>query len=202
MPDLARAARGTAKYDPVDHDPGAHSGSDRDDEEAVVTASDAVQALCHGERVDVVLDDDRQPELALQRLTERNPRPAELRGVDDAVALSIDRAGDADAHAEQARRSARDEVREQPRQVGKHGRRRSIERLARRALDGPIQPDLDEGDVVGNDLHADDAVAGRGEAQHPSGATALRGRVLEFDDEAIGEQVLGELRHECRRDAE
>src|SRR5690606_29768297 len=49
VPDLARASGCAAKYDPVDDDPGAHSGSDRDDEEAVVSPPGAVEALGHGQ---------------------------------------------------------------------------------------------------------------------------------------------------------
>ena len=42
-----------------------------------MTASDAVQSLGHGERVHVVLDQDRQPELAAQGRPERDLVPAE-----------------------------------------------------------------------------------------------------------------------------
>src|SRR5690606_8986762 len=44
VPDLARTAGGAAEYDPVDHDGGAHTGTDRDDEEALVPPPGAVES--------------------------------------------------------------------------------------------------------------------------------------------------------------
>ena len=197
VPDLAGAAARAAEYDPVDHDAGAHTGTDRDDEEAVVPASDAVEALGHGERVHVVLDDDGQVERAPQGLADGNLVPAELGRIDDAVALPVDGTRDADPDAEHADGGAAgDEALEQGRQVGEEGRRGRVERLARGAHHRSVESDLDERDVVGDDLDADGATGAGGEPQHPGGPSALRGRVLELDDEAVGEQILRELRHE------
>ena len=129
--------------------------------------------------------------------------PAELGRVDDAVALTVDGAGHADADAEHADGGAPgDEALEQRGEVGEEGRRGRVERLARGAHHRAVEPDLDERDVVGDDLDADGAPRAGGEPQHPGRAAALRGRVLELDDEPVGEQVLRELRHEGGRDAE
>src|SRR5690606_1497494 len=198
--DLARAAGGAAKYDPVDHDPGAHSGSDRDDEEVLVPTPCAVQALGHGEGVDVVLDEHGQLQLTAQALAERHPGPPELRRDDDALALAIDGAGYSDTDAEQATaRAAGDEPCEQRREVGEHRGGVRVEALARRAQARAVDSDSDEGDAIGADLHADRRAAALREAEPAGGAATLRGLMVEFADETVGEQLLGELRHERRR---
>jgi hypothetical protein len=159
--DLAGAARVAAQHDAVDHDARADTRTDRHDEKILELAADAVEALGHRERVHIVLHEHRQRELAAQCGAERHLLPAQRRRVDDAVALAVHAAGHADADPEQPLvRSARDEPPQQVGEIGEERARRGVERLAGRALHAPVDPDLDEGHVVGDDLHADRPAGG------------------------------------------
>ncbi|BDZ46513.1 hypothetical protein GCM10025866_24220 [Naasia aerilata] len=85
----------------VDDDARAHTGSDGEDQEVVVLPADAVEALGDGEGVDVVLDEDREAQLAAERGPERRLAPAELARIDEPVAAAVDAARNADADAQQ-----------------------------------------------------------------------------------------------------
>src|SRR5690606_21515664 len=98
-------------------------------------------------------------------------------------------------------RAAGDEASEEAREVGEHSRGGRIEGLARGAQHRTVEADLDEGDMVGGDLHADRGAAALRESEAPRGPPA-RWLVVELDDETVDEQLLGELRHERGRDPE
>ena len=201
--DLSRSPSRTAQDHAVDDDRGADAGTDRDDEEAVVAATQAVQALGHGEGVDVVLDEDGQAELAAQALPDRGVGPAQLGRVDDALALTVDVARHADADAEQRSvGTTGDETAQQLDELREHGRGRGVEGFARRAQHGAVDADLDEGDVIGGDLDTHGAAGARDEPEHAGGAAPLGRLVGELAQEAVGQEVLGELRHERGREVE
>ena len=94
--DLAGKAAGTAMESTVEHDTGRDTGTDREVGEVVGVTDDAALVQADGGGTDVVLDDDREPELELQRVPQREVGPAEVDREGHVAALRVDAAGDAD----------------------------------------------------------------------------------------------------------
>jgi hypothetical protein len=89
---LERAAR---------DDPEADTATDRDRQDVVLGTAPSVEPFADRERVDVVVDEDGDPETVLQFSPKRDGRPAEDRRLDHAF-LAVDDAGHTQTDAEQA----------------------------------------------------------------------------------------------------
>ena len=100
--EFSGAAQRTPVRLAVDDDAHTDSPANRHDHHMVVTPSVSKQHFRKRERVDVVLDKDRQPKVVGQQRRERHVAPAEVWRVLDDAGIRVDDAGNADADAEQA----------------------------------------------------------------------------------------------------
>jgi len=92
---------------PAGDDAEPDAAAEGDGQEVGDLATAAIQTLREGEGVDVVVDDDRQPEPFPQTRTEGELFPAEHRRGDATAVAGCDHAGHAEPDAEQPRTDAR-----------------------------------------------------------------------------------------------
>ncbi|GMA26629.1 hypothetical protein GCM10025864_43880 [Luteimicrobium album] len=194
MADLAGSAPPTAQGRAVDHDAGAHTLADRDDQEPVAVGA-AEGVLAERGDVGVVRDVHRKAQPLRQLRGERHPVPAAVGGLDH-DAVRVDDAGRADADADDGlgRRCEQeaDEAREEVDHVG-----------AGPALDGELLP-VDEVTGQGRDravhhgavgeVHRDDL---EGVSAHPDEdgrlPDPLAGAHTELFDESLGDERRDEV---------
>jgi len=185
--ELAGAPAGAAVDLAVDDDPQADAAAhgDRDEVGDVVPA--AVEALRHGEGVDVVVDEDRHAERVLELVAQREARPAEHGGVHASAHRDP---GDAEADPEHDRavRAGREPRTERLGQalheVGRRGGERLVEALEHLGVE--VRADAHE--PVRGDLHAEGLGGERVQPEQQRRAPAMGRRLLDDADQPLLDQ--------------
>jgi hypothetical protein len=191
--DLAGATSDAAQQGAVDDRGAADAAADGDDHRRVVVASYAEQPLGDGQGVDVVVDQDRDAELAPQELTHVDVAPAERRGVDGPDSLVRHRTGKADANAQQGYGGIVDRRTEQPGDGVEGFGAGDVVVVLEHRLHDPVEAQADDGDLVGAELRAQRSPALASEAEErprPAAARRDRGQLV---NQAGGQELPGEL---------
>ena len=202
--ELAGRTAGSAVELAVDDDAHPDAAAERDGEKVIEAAADSVEALGHGERVDVVVDQHRDAERPGEVLAEGQVAPPEQRRLHHARPVGVLEAGQTKPDAEQQLAGARrGDMRFE--QLGEHGEGvagHSVERHRGARRHRAVQLGAHDGEVVVGHLGADRHRRRSHQPQQFGRTPTTRYGLLDRRDDASLDQIAGQGRDRPRADTD